>query len=98
MKGIVILNFHNAVKHRSDKYCVEICLLINLIKVIIDKECYMRVIQSQTDTQTLLISALFKFSHFVHTNFHVLFNYMPTFVLLPQEHCLVSLFKTELFY
>lgn len=40
--------------------------------------------------QTMLISALFQFSHFVHINFHAVFNYMPTFMLLPQEHCLIQ--------
>lgn len=41
------LSFHFVAKDRPDKYCGEICLLINLIIVIIYKEHYMIVIQSQ---------------------------------------------------
>lgn len=40
------LSFHFVAKDRPDKYG-EICLLINLIIVIIYKEHYMTVIQSQ---------------------------------------------------
>lgn len=49
MKGyeVTLNSFHFVAKDKPDKYCGEICLLINVITAIIYKETYMMLILSQ---------------------------------------------------
>lgn len=49
MKGyeVPLNSFHFVAKDKPDKYCGEICLLINVITAIIYKETYMMLILSQ---------------------------------------------------